>query len=240
MFQTEKDYPFVDLDTVPAPEYIIKPGDRIQFQAYTNIGFNQIQTVVPTFEGGGGASGTAGTGTINKGYLVTTDGMIKLPIVGSFQIAGLSVPQAEDSLEQRVKVYYKDPVVTLNVTNRKIYVYTGSSGTATVLDLEEENVTLFEAITMAGGIVEQGKAYQVKVVRGPLSDPQIALYDLSTVEGMKKADIIIQPDDIIYVEPTTRFAAGLLKELGPYLGLLSAITSMVSLILIYSRTSNGN
>ena len=237
MFKTPEGYNYVDLDTMPAPEYLIKPGDKITFKAYTNMGLTQIQTNISAFEGGGGSGGMQQQ---QSGYTVRSTGVVQLPITGEVNLSGMTIPQAEAFLMERVSKLYEDPMIVLEVVNRKAYVYTGGSEAASVVQLEEENLTLIEVLTMAGGINQDGKAYRVKVIRGDLDEPMIALYDLSTVESMQKASLIIQPEDIIYVEPTTRFASGLLREISPYLGLIGSITSLVSIFLIYSRTSNGN
>ena len=54
---------------------------------------------------------------------------------------------------------------------------------------------------MAGGLADKGRAARIKLIRGDLADPEVYLIDLATIEGISQADIILQANDIIYVEP---------------------------------------
>ncbi|MFW5725619.1 MAG: polysaccharide export protein EpsE, partial [Bacteroidota bacterium] len=74
-----------------------------------------------------------------------------------------------------------------------------------------------------------GRASKVKLIRGDLSDPQVFLIDLSTIEGVRDADMIIQANDIIYVEPRERVPQRIMENLGPYLTLLSTALLVYSL-----------
>jgi hypothetical protein len=47
---------------------------------------------------------------------------------------------------------------------------------------------------------------------------------------MKKADFIVQTNDIIYVEPLPRYARGVVAEIGPYLSLITTTVLTISLI----------
>jgi polysaccharide export outer membrane protein len=86
---------------------------------------------------------------------------------------------------------------------------------------------LFEAIAQVGGI-SSGRANRIKLIRGDLRTPQIFLIDLSTLDGMKKADLYLQANDIIYIEPRNQVPTQIISVLTPYLALFS------TLLLIYS------
>jgi polysaccharide export outer membrane protein len=83
-----------------------------------------------------------------------------------------------------------------------------------------------ELIAIAGGIPINGKAHRIKLIRGDLKNPQVYLIDLSTIEGMKKAELTMQGNDIVYVEPRNDYVSNFSNRAAPYLGLLN-------LILIY-------
>jgi polysaccharide biosynthesis/export protein len=96
----------------------------------------------------------------------------------------------------------------------------GQGGSATVLTLLNSNTTLLEAIALAGGITD-GKAHRVKLIRGTAQNPQIYLIDLSSIEGYKQGNIILQANDIIYIDSRDRVAQKILESITPYLTLLS-------------------
>ena len=69
-------------------------------------------------------------------------------------------------------------------------MFKGSS--AAVVGLNESPTNLFEVIAKSGGIGNDLKSYKIKVIRGDLKNPQITIVDLSSLEGMRNADLIVQ------------------------------------------------
>jgi polysaccharide export outer membrane protein len=118
----------------------------------------------------------------------------------------------------------------LNVLNRRVMVFPGAEGNARVVNLPDNNTNLIQVLAMAGGISDRGKAHRIKVIRGELKNPKIYLFDLSSIEGMKKADFVVQTNDIIYVEPLPRYARGVVAEIGPYLSLITSVVLTLTLI----------
>jgi polysaccharide export outer membrane protein len=226
MFKTKKNYPYDDFSTISASrEYKIGLNDILEIQIIPNKGALLID--------GGGSDQNSGGSTSqlqNKGItsLVEFDGTIKLPMLGRIQTKGLSIREAELMLEERLKQYYVDPFVTIRITNKRIIVFPGEGGSARVIQLTNQNTNLLEALATVGGVSLNGKANRIKLIRGDLKNPQVYLIDLSTIDGMKKADMTLQGNDIIYVEGRNDYAQNFLNRIGPYL----AITNLG--FLIYS------
>jgi polysaccharide export outer membrane protein len=80
---------------------------------------------------------------------------------------------------------------------------------------------LLEVLAISGGIPATGKAHRIKIIRGDLKNPQIYLIDLSKIENLKKSDLIVQGDDIIYVDFRNDYAQNLLTRIGPTIGLIN-------------------
>ena len=90
-----------------------------------------------------------------------------------------------------------------------------------------------EALANAGGIVEDGKAYKVKLIRenpNPVKMPYVYLLDLSTIEGIMQGKSKVQAGDIIYVEPRYRPLATFNREIAPF------ITLLTSAFILYQLT----
>lgn len=115
--------------------------------------------------------------------------------------------------------------MTLRVINKRVMVFPGRAGDARVVSISNNNTTLIEALALAGGISDNGKAYKVKLIRNKDNVPKVYLLDLSKMENVKLGQIKVQTNDIIYIEPRKRYATKALEELTPYLALLS--TSLV-------------
>ncbi len=225
MFRTDKDYQFSERADTSILEYRIAPNDVISFRLFTNNGFKLID--ISNEE-----NVQFQNLTIGLTYLVEYDGMVNLPIIDRVDVQGLTIREAEFYLEEKYAEIYIDPFILLNVSNRRVTIFPGNGGNGRVITLENNNVTLIEALAQAGGIRETGRANRVKLVRGDLSDPEVYLIDLSTIEGLSDANIILQANDIIYVEPIGVTRLQVISEIAPVLSLL---TSFATLLFIWDR-----
>lgn len=78
--------------------------------------------------------------------------------------------------------------------------------------LANDETNVLQALATAGGITNDGKAYKIKLLRGELKNPQVFLFDLSTIEGIKERKMTLQSNDIIYVEPVPRVGKSLVAR----------------------------
>ncbi|HLP49779.1 MAG TPA: polysaccharide biosynthesis/export family protein [Chitinophagales bacterium] len=206
-------------------EYVIKKGDQFSLKVYSRDGFRLIDILSNTGsqEGTGGGQGS---------FLVDNEGFAKLPIIGEFYVHGYTESELERIMEEKYSNLFVDPYVIVTVSNRRVFVFKGS--TATVVSLNEQPTNLFEVIAKSGGIGGELKSYKIKVIRGDLKNPQITVIDISSIEGMRNADLIIQSNDIIYLEPRRRPASDALRELAPVLAWISTILTTIALIRTFS------
>lgn len=234
MFKVPKNYDYANEQTIGNVEYRITPNDIIAFNVYTNDGFKLID--LTTSAASVSAPMTSINNSINQTlFLVEPDGQIKLPIIGKVKVSGMTVREAEKFLEGQYATFYNKPFVMIRVTNRRVMVFSGSGGLGSVVTLDNENTHLIEAIARAGGITNSGKAYKIKLIRGDLRNPKVMQIDLSTIEGMKQSNLMLQANDIIYVEPVPRMSQEILQQITPIIGV---ITSLALIFQISQTLSN--
>ena len=212
MFKTKPNYEFADFEK-EVDEYIIRPFDKLDIRIYTNDGYQLVDME--------STSNVSRNQKNSTPYLVEYDGLVKVPTLGRIEISGLTIKQAEELLEGKYSQYYQKPFVLVNVTNRRVVVFSSGSTRGTVLSIENEKFTLIEALAQAGGIDDFSKSYKIKLLRGDLENPQVYMYNISSVEEMKKANVVLQANDVIYVEKRPRYVARTLNELMPYITLLN-------------------
>lgn len=229
MLKTDKDFKYSTPPKVKLQEYTISPNDIIEFRLYTNEGFKLVD--LTSLEAGNALNRQSNFIT----YLVDFEGNSKLPIIGKVNLKGLTLRQAEAMLEEKYAVYYNKPFAIVKVENRRIVVFPGSSGSAKVVNLVNENTTILEALAMVGGIQETGRANRIKLIRGDLKNPEVYLIDLSTMEGLKEADFIVQSNDIIYVEPIPDVSRGIVQRLSPIVSIMSGLIVIYSVFRIASN-----
>lgn len=202
--------------------YTIRKNDNLTLEVYTNKG---ERIVDPDFQLTKDGATEAVTET-PKNYLIDVNGVAKLPLVNEIKVEGLTIRQAEEILQKEFTKYYQDPYVVLSVSNRRVFVLGAPGGQ--VIPLVNENTTLVEILAAAKGIEKNGKAHNIRVLRGD----QAFLIDFSTFEGYAKNNMIVEPGDVVYVEPVRKPLAEGLQEYGP---VLSIIVSLATLLVVLNN-----
>jgi polysaccharide export outer membrane protein len=220
MFKVPSNYEYDVDQTIGNVEYRIAPNDILGMSVYTNDGFKLIDITTSAES----VSSKINSGNSNSSiqFLVEPDGLIKLPIIGKFKIAGITIREAEKTLESQYANFYNKPFVVLSVINRRVTVFPGNGGSGRVVNLDNESTTVIEALALAGGITNTGKAKKIKLIRGDLRNPKVILVDLSTIEGLKQGNLLLQANDIIYVEPVPRISQEVLTQITPIVGIITS------------------
>lgn len=212
MLQTPNGYKFAQLnDSLSRISYILSPNDIISFQIFTNDGFKMVDVI----------NNAQNSYFVKAETNIELDGTVKMPMIGRVKLAGMTLIEAEKKLETLYSDYYIKPFVRLYVNNKRVIVFPGNSAQAKVIPLQNNNTTVLEAIAMAGGIPEDGKAYKVKLIRTlPNGQSLVYLLDLSTIDGLSMGQTTVLANDIIYVEPRYRPLQAFVRDIGPFMSLL--------------------
>lgn len=233
LFKTPNDYEYATLPDSVETDARITPNNVIGMMFFTGDGHVLIENNI------GGGILTQGNQQNNNNiarnqitYLVDKDGTVKLPVLGRVYLAGLSIREAERKLEEMYAAFYNEPFVLVTVTNNRVIVSPGDGGEAQVITLVNANTTLLEAIAQVGGVSDRGIASKVKLIRYNKEEKKRDVYkfDLSTIDGLAYVDIIIQPNDIIYIEPLPLIANELVREIAPFVTLLTTTVLVLALI----------
>ncbi len=222
MLRTPVSYEYSDISELERiEEYRIAPNDELFFQLFTNEGEKLIDPLDPS---------RIRQERREITYLVEHDGKVKLPVLGRVNISGYTLREAEKMLEKEYSAYYNRPFAQLRVTNNRVIIFPGGrGGSSQVIYLENTNTTLFEALAMAGGITD-GKAHRVKLIRGEPENPNVYEIDLSKIDGIASANLILQANDIIYIDPRERVPARIMEHITPYLTLTTTLLLIYTLI----------
>lgn len=231
MLKTNKDYKYSqNPDSTKASDYKISSNDILEFSMYSNDGFKLVDLTSLN------AANMGYRFESNIKYLVESDGSAKLPVLGRIKLSGYTIREAESLLEEKYSSFYVRPYVIMSVSNKRVIVFPGSAGDAKVIPLLNNNTTLIEALALAGGIADDGKARMVKLIREtPDKKHDVFLIDLSKIEGIKQGSMVLQANDIIYIEPRKKYASRFIQEAAP---IVSILTSIFILITYSQRVAN--
>lgn len=205
--------------------YVVQKNDQLQVDVYTNNGERIIDPDLRLAE-------TVTTQSLNTRpvvtYQVDPNGVVKLPMIGEIQVEGLTIRALEEILQKEYAKYYASPLAVVKYLNKRVIVLGAPGGQ--VIPLLNENMELAEVLALAKGIDVNGKAHNMRVVRGD----QVYLVDFSTIEGFRKGNLIMEPGDIVYVEPVRKPVSEAVRDYGP---LLSILASIVTLIVVVNNSN---
>lgn len=216
--------------------YLIHPSDLIELKVYTNNGERLVDpnSEFSTTGIGGGGGGGVGTQANSIQYNVLANGTVVLPMVGPVAVEGFTKSHLDSVLQIKYAQFYQDVFVTTKCVNRRVIVLGAAGGigklSGQVVPLLNEKMHLIEVLALVGGLDDQAKSYNIKLIRGDLSNPTVEVINLSTIEGMKKSNLNVQPNDIIYIERQRKGARQTLQELSPFLSLITLSTTILFLI----------
>lgn len=206
--------------------YVVQKNDQLQIDIYTNRGERIID---PDFRLAETIQGQAAQTRPVVTYEVDLDGNVKLPMVGNVHAEGLTLREFEEALETKFAAYYANPLAVVKYLNKRVIVLGAPGGQ--VIPLMNENMELAEVLALAKGIDINGKASNIRVVR----DDQVFLVDFSTIDGYRKGNMIMEPGDIVYVEPIRKPLSEASRDYGP---LVSILASIVTLIIVLNNSNN--
>ena len=212
--------------------YIIQRNDYISVLVYTNGGERIID---PNSELNKTQSNIPKTKDDIQKYLVRNNGNVTLPMIGDVHLEGRTLYEADSILAIKFNGFYESVFVISKLMNKRVVVLGPAPNAGKVIPLENENMNLIEVIALYGGIADNGKAHNIRLIRGDLKNPNVSIIDLSTIEGMKRASLDIQPNDIIYIEPVRKLWLESFRDLSPIITLLFTTVTVTLSVITLSR-----
>ena len=223
MFQTDKNFHYSEFSDKPRV-MVLQPFDQLEVIMSTNNGYLLLET---------DANESNRLYNNRQGekitYMIRQDSIVKIPTVGEIKLGGMTKDSAETILEQELAKYYQAPFVKITVTNRNVILFFDEGTEGYKISIPEGGITLMEAIADAGGLTESSKSYKIKLIRGNNKNPEVYNFNIRSLEEFKKANFMLETNDIIYVDSRPKYAAKFLKEIQPYLTLVTCITMVYTI-----------
>ncbi len=219
MFRTDSEFVFDTLRTdTSRKEFRLAPNDIFAFDVLTSEGNVIIEASSATQ-----AVFLPSSRSVYNQYLIRPNGFVNLPIIGEVYAAGYTLNEFQMELAKLYSEQLVNPYVVVRVLNRRALVYNGQGSGGQVVGLADGNITLIEVLTLAGGLASRADASKIKIIRKVGGEDEVYRVDLSTIEGLASANMIIENGDIIYVTPTPDIMRGFTEELLPTVRLLSTL-----------------
>ena len=225
-------------------ERLIDPNGELQFGSPGSVA-TPITTEPGSSPGLRNVGRGAGSASGGTQFVVQADGTVRLPLVDRVGLLGLTLLQADSVLQLRYNEYYKESFVKTAVANNRVIILGAPGGQ--VIPLANDNMNLLEVLALAGGVDGGGggangiaryggRISNIRIIRGDLKNPQVQFINLSTLEGMRRGNLQMEPNDIIYIEPVRRPLLEALADAGPVFSAASVLLSLVSItVYLFNR-----
>ncbi|WP_031425138.1 polysaccharide biosynthesis/export family protein [Flavimarina sp. Hel_I_48] len=177
----------------------------------------------------------SGDGTINgarqiQTYLVDKDGTIEFPVLGSLELGGMTRQAATRTIKEKLATYVIDPIINLRILNFTISVLgeVQRPGTFTVND---ERVTILEALGLAGDMTIFGEREKVQVIREENGKTRYGVLDFTSVDLINSPFYYMQQNDVIIVPPNGAQiqSSGFNRNTSVFISVAGIIISVISI-----------
>lgn len=177
----------------------------------------------------------------DKTLIVSTDGKLIIPEIGSFEAAGKTISALREEIRGALARRYRNRlnvVLAIEASESRI-VYIGGEVARPGAYPLSHNLTMFRALLLAGGTLETGDLKAVlRVHSAPNGDVTVFVTNLKefVFDGVKGNDMQLAPQDIVLVAKTPIAAAN--QWIDQYINRMLPFSRGVS--YSYTRGENFN
>lgn len=209
-------------------EPIIEKNDVL----YISVSSMNVEVVEP-FKRNTGENYANSQNQLLQGYLVDSNGTIRFPVLGEITVAGSTRAQVVTMLRDRLSEFITDVVVDVRIMNFKITVL-GAVNRPGVYSIQDERVTLPQALGLAGDLSVDGKRSEIMIVREVDGKQQVAHVDLTATDFFESPFYFLKQNDLVYVQPSLKGVkkSGFIPDIP---ALLSLFTVVLSTVIIITR-----
>ena len=193
----EKGYenPYHELTTI-TERYELQPNDELYIQVNTSN--PKLSEYFNPGRSSGGSNNRSSQSLYT--YLVDDDMNIDFPFVGKVNFEGCTVKEAKAKLEKALDPYVNDAHVKMRIANNS-FVILGEIGNPGRIQMEKDQITIYEAIALAGDVRTFGKRKEIKIIRPEDDGYKTFFVDLTDNNLVGSDEYYVYPNDLIYVRP---------------------------------------
>lgn len=173
---------------------------------------------------------------MQQGYIVDNEGYITFPGLGQILADGLTRNELNQKIASalRDQGYLNDATVTVTQLNYQISVL-GEVAHPGRFPMVSDEVTILDAIAMAGDLTIQGRRDNVLVIREINGERYIMAHDLRSADIFESPCYFLRQGDIVYVEPNSAKAQTASinpnNNVGTWLSIISTATSLTTFVV---------
>jgi polysaccharide export outer membrane protein len=220
----------IDISEVTSSEYTFQKNDILKIEVTSlekkaSIPYNKVSA--------GGMVGNSVDLMQLNGYLVSSNKTINFPVLGLISVADKTLEDLENDLKNRLENedHLINPIVSIRLLNAKVTILgeVKSPGTYT---FTEKNISLLQAIGLAGDLTIDGNRNDIIVIRESDGERTTTKLDITSASFLNSSFQNILPNDVIIVNQNSKkiSSAGLVGNISTVLSIASILLSTIILI----------
>ena len=164
-------------------------------------------------------------------YLIDINGNIEFPVLGTIRLEGLTRTKATAFLKEKLAEYIKDPIVNIRLANFTITVI-GEVNNPGTFTIQDERISLIEALGLAGDLTIHGKRENVFLIREDNGVKRFTKFDLTSIKVVNSRNYYLTQNDVLYVEPNkAKIRSSSYNENNVIL--ISAISTLTTILAVF-------
>jgi polysaccharide export outer membrane protein len=170
--------PTVTIEQTNYAAYQLSPGDALEITVWKEEGLQQLQ------------------------ILISPDGTIIFPLIGTVGAAGKTITELKDNLTSRLADYISDPSISVKLLNNQgnsVFVIGKVNKPGQVFSGRRMDV--LQALSLAGGLTVFAKEGSISIIRRTGDQVKVFPFDYSDVidgEDLEQ-NILLEPGDTVTV-----------------------------------------
>lgn len=231
----------------------VRPGDRLAIIVKTKDPALSDLFNLPVYSTrigqGGSLNGTGAESRMYTGpnaesvanYTVSPEGDIDFPMIGKLHVSGMTRAELSGFIKGELmgRDLVKDPTVVVEFLSAGINVL-GEVLRPGRYDMNKDDITLLDALALAGDLTINGQRQNVKVLREENGQLETYIIDLTDASSMVASPgYRLRQNDVIYVEPdkikkrSTTVNGNNALSLSFWMSVASVLTSVVTTVAVF-------
>lgn len=161
------------------------------------------------------------------GYVVSLNNSVSLPVLGEISTENKTTQELAQFITDKLISggHLSDPRVDVRLINAKVTIL-GEVGRPGTFNYTEQNLTLLQALGLAGDLTINGERKDILMTREVDGVRKVTHIDLTSAEFMNSEYYFIKPNDLLVVNPNNPKV----KSSG-FIGNVGTVATVISLVL---------
>ncbi|MBN1598506.1 MAG: polysaccharide biosynthesis/export family protein [Bacteroidales bacterium] len=215
--------------------YYIQPGDILYISIHSTLSETDGIFHFPGQEEDNVSGGSQGINIYLKQFVIDDAGNIRIPVIGTIYVTGSTVEEIEKIVEIEARKYVHDALARVKLVSYEI-TFLGEFGEPGKITFYKDRVNILDAIASAGEVTYYANRKNIRVLRQTKEGIYSYRIDLTDIELLESNKFYLQPNDIVYAEPSARRIFRV--NAADYSVVLATITSTIAFITLMISLKN--